>query len=244
MTRLRAPPIVNCLPIAIPKTIIDLHSTTILSTDHLFIQYILFLYTISRGYEFRTIDHSNRKKATKEDMEDGIKKVINVYRSRGIHVHTINTCNKFEYIKKTIQLVHLNVIVAKEHVSDVERSTRTVEEGTRGDIQRLPHTHYLRVIVRGCVIKRVKDLNQLPSNNEMSTELSPTTLLAGNPSPDFLQVINLNFEDFAHSYNAIKIYNTPKSRVVRVLVLYPSGNEGSWWIFMPLATGREIHRNK
>jgi len=84
----------------------------------------------------------------------------------------------------------------------------------------------------------------LPSNNEISTELSPTTLLAGNPSPDFLQVINLNFEDFAHSYNAIKIYNTPKSRVVRVLVLYPSGNEVKWWIFMPLATGREIHRNK
>ena len=99
-------------------------------------------------------------------------------------------------------------------------------------------------MVRGCVIKRVKDLNQLPSNNEISTELSPTTLLTGEPSSDFLQVIKLNFGDFAHSYNAIKIKNTPKSRVVGVVALYPSGNEESCWIFMPLATGREIHRNK
>ena len=144
MTRLRASPIVNYLPIALPKTIIDLHSTVNLSTDHLFIQYIPFIHTISRGYEFRTIDYSNKKKATKEEIEDGIKnkKVINVYRSSGIHVHIINTYNEFEYIKETIQLVHLNVVAVEEHVGDVERSTRTIEEGTTCDIQRLPYARH------------------------------------------------------------------------------------------------------
>ena len=177
-------------------------------------------------------------------MDEGMKKAINVYHSRGIHVHNVNTDNEFECIKDDILPVHLNVVAAEEHVGDVERSIRTVKEGTRCDIQRLPYTHYPRAMVRGCVTKRIKDLNQLPSTYGISTDLSPTTLLTGKPSPDFLQVTKLNFGDYVQAYNATKITNTPKSRAVGCVALYPSGNEAGGWIFMSLATGREIHRNK
>ena len=211
MTRPSAAPISNRPPVPIPKTITDLHPTVNLSADYLFIQSIPFLHTFSRGYEFRTIDHINGKKATKDEMEEGIKKAINVYHSRGIHVHNVNTDNEFECIKDDILPVHLNVVAAEEHVGDVERSIRTVKEGTRCDIQRLPYTHYPRAMVRGCVTKRIKDLNQLPSTYGISTDLSPTTLLTGKPSPDFLQVTKLNFGDYVHAYNASKITNTPKS---------------------------------
>ena len=85
--------------------------------------------------------------------------MINVYHSRGIHVHTINIDNEFEYIKERILPVHFNLVAVEEHVGDVERSIRTVKEGTICDIQRLPHIHYPRAMIKRCVIKRVKNLN-------------------------------------------------------------------------------------
>ena len=73
MTKPSAYPTVNFPPVAIPKTITDLHSTVNLAADYLFIQSEPFLRKISRGHEFRTIDHINGKEATKEEIEDGIK---------------------------------------------------------------------------------------------------------------------------------------------------------------------------
>ena len=99
-------------------------------------------------------------------MEEGIKKTINVYHNRGIQVHNLNTDNEFECIQHDILPVQLDVVAAEEHVGDVEKSIQTVKEGTRCDIQRLPYTHYPRAMVRGCVIKRVRDLNQLPRLTE------------------------------------------------------------------------------
>ena len=86
-------------------------------------------------------------------MEEGIKKLINVYHSN------LNTDNEFEYIKDDILPVQLNIVAAEEHVGDVERSIRTVKEGKRCNIQRLSYTLYSRAMVRGYVNKRVKDLN-------------------------------------------------------------------------------------
>ena len=158
-------------------------------------------------------------------MEEGIKEAINVYHSKGIYVHNLNTDNEFECINDDILPVQLHVVAAEEHVGDVERSIRTVKEGTVCDIQRLPYTHYPRAMDRGYVIKRAKDLNQLPSNYGISTELSPATLLTGKPSPDFLQVTKLNFGDYA-------------------VALYPSGNEAGGLVCMTLTTRRGINRNK
>ena len=109
-----------------------------------------------------------------------------MYHNRGIRVRNLNTDNEFECIKDDILPIQLNVVAAEEYVGDEERFIRTVKEGTRCDIQRLPYTHYPRAMVRGCVIKRDKDLNQFPSTYGISTDLSPTTLLTGKPSPDFL----------------------------------------------------------
>ena len=82
-----------------------------------------------------------------------------MYHSRGIHVHTINIDNEFEYIKERILPVHFNLVAVEEHVGDVERSIRTVKEGTICDIQRLTHINYPRAMIKRCVIKRVKNLN-------------------------------------------------------------------------------------
>ena len=70
----------------------------------------------------------------------------------------------FKCIKNDILPTNLNVVAAEEHVGDIERSIRTMNEGTRCDVQRLPYSHYPKVMIVERITKRVKDLNQIPSN--------------------------------------------------------------------------------
>ena len=183
------------------------------------------------------------RKANTNDIKNGLKIVIYLYHARGIHVNQINTENLFECSKNDILPTNLNVVTAEEHVGERERSIRTMKEGTRCDLQRLPYSHYPKVMIKGSITKRVKDLNQLPSNSGISNTLSPSTLITGKPSPGFLEVITLNFRDYVQVYNAKKITNTNKSRAVGAITLYPSGNDVGGWYFMSLAAGKEIHRN-
>ena len=70
-----------------------------------------------------------------------------MYHSRGIHVNQINNDNEFECIRNDILPINLKVITAEEHIGDVERSIRTLKEGTRCDVQRLPYNHYPKIII-------------------------------------------------------------------------------------------------
>ena len=151
--------------------------------------------------------------------------MINLYHARGIHVNQINTDNEFECIKNNILPTNLNVAAAEEHVGEIERSIRTMKEGTRYDVHRLPYSHYPTVMIKGLITKRVKDLNQLPSNNGISNTLSSSTLMTGKPSPDFLEVIKLISGTSCKHIMQINFTNTNKSRVVGAIALYSSGNE-------------------
>ena len=77
-------------------------------------------------------------------------------------------------------------------------------------------------MVTGCVVKSVKDVNQLPSLNSILQELSPRTLLTGDPSPDFNRMNALNFEDYAQVHWHNKQKNTPKARTVGAIALHSS----------------------
>ena len=164
--------------VTIPDTIIELHPRVDLSADYFFVQGIGFLHSISGGYNFRTVEHLKdfKKKYTKKSMLNGIKKCINVYHTRGLTVDSVNSDNEFGCIRDDILPTNLNMVAADEHVGDVERSIRTVKEGTRCHVHRLPYERYTKLMVSGCVVKTIKDLNQLPSPNGLSDELSPSTL--------------------------------------------------------------------
>ena len=75
------------------------------------------------------------RKTNINNMKYGLKRVINLYNVRGVHVNQINTDNKFECIKNDILPTNLNVVVAEELVGEIERSIRTMKEETRCDIR-------------------------------------------------------------------------------------------------------------
>ena len=96
-------------------------------------------------------------------------------------------------------------------------------------------------MVKGCVVKSIKDLNQLPPLDGISKELSPDTMVTGRPAPNYREVNKLNFGDYAQAYNVKGVTNTNKGRTVGAIALYPSGNAQGGWIFMSLALSKEIH---
>ena len=97
-------------------------------------------------------------------------------------------------------------------------------------------------MVCGGVIKFVKDLNNEISNDGVSDDLSPYTLITGQPTPSYKYIQCLNFGDYVQAHIPDTIINTNKSRTTGVTALYPSGNtQGSWYV-MSLDTGRRIHR--
>ena len=153
---------------------------SILWASSIFVQGIAFLHSISRGYHFRTVEHHKdyRVKYNKHDMLKGIKKCVNMYHTRGLEVIQLNTDNGFACIEEDIRPINLNMVATGEHVGDIERSGRTFKECTRCHVHRNPYERYTRLMVTGCVVKSVKDLNQLSAMDGISKEISPDNLYA------------------------------------------------------------------
>ena len=164
-----------------------------------------------------------------------------MYHTRGLEVIQLNTDNEFACIEEDIRPINLNMVAVGEHVGDIERSGRTIKECTRCHVHRNPYERYTRLMVTGCVVKSVKDLNQLPAMDGISKEVSPDTLIVGRPAPNFDEITKLNFGDYVQAYKLKGKINTNKARTVGVIALYPSGNDQGGWYFMSLATGQRIH---
>jgi hypothetical protein len=66
------------------------------------------------------------------------KRVLEVYGRAGFRIRTILMDGEFEKVLPTLEC---NTTAAKEHVSEVERTIRTMNERTRGLIATLPFSH-------------------------------------------------------------------------------------------------------
>ena len=70
--------------IDIPKDILQNHKKVHIMVDHMFVQRVQFLTTISHELKFRTAEaqqHVYKKGARKEDMLKGVLKVISLYQA-------------------------------------------------------------------------------------------------------------------------------------------------------------------
>ena len=84
---------------------------------------------------------TNKVKPNKENILNGLKRLINIYRCRGINITQINGDNQFDSIKNGHPDFNLNISASNEHVGDIERANRTLKEGTRTLINDVPYSH-------------------------------------------------------------------------------------------------------
>ena len=177
---------INNIPkIKLPKSIIDFHLTVFLAVDYMIIQCIPFMHSISNNIKFRTVESINGKKPYKKDILGAIGRVLNLYKTRAFQVKQINGDNDFMCISNEALHVQMNIVAADEHVGEVERSIRTIKDGTRYHVYRFSYKKYPRQMVNGCVEMVLKCLNQLPNKNSVRTNISPSSIVLGTCKPDY-----------------------------------------------------------
>ena len=213
-----------------------------ISVNYFYVQGIPVLHSISRNFRFRTVEFlMNKYKPSEVETKEGIGRIMNLYKARGLEVAQLNTDNEFEAIEDYIRPARLYIVAANEHVGDVERSVRTVKDCTRCHVHRLPYEYYPKIMVTGMISHVIKSLNQLPSETGIRTHLSPAASITGSPAPDFNSIINLNFGDYVQAYKPNSTTNDQEPRTIGAIALYPK-NEKSWY-FMSLETGKRVHRH-
>ena len=127
--------------VEIPETILDLHPSLALSIDYVYVQGIPMLHSISSGYRFRTIEAvRDQNKPSKNTTLRSASKVVNIYNVRGLKISQINANNEFKCIRDNMRPIPMNIIVAGEHVGDIDRSNIPIKERTRYHVHRLPYT--------------------------------------------------------------------------------------------------------
>ena len=141
-----------------------------------------------------------------------------MHHTRKITIKQVNDDNKFSNLTEILRPIPVNIVGAGEHKK------------------------YPAVMVCGCVIKSVKELNAEIVDNGISDELSPGTLITSRVNPNYKEIQALNFGDYVQLHDPSDITNTNESIPTGAIVLYPSKNEQGSWHFMSLDTGRRIHR--
>ena len=153
---------------------------------YIYITGVGFLHTVSIEYRFGIV---GKKTPRTRDIVDQVKRVINLYESRGIKVTQAICDNEFECITEKIRPTHLQIVGRNEHVGIIERRNRTLKEHIRSLMHMTPYIYFFTLMIIGTVTKATKDINNLPSQHGISDIFRPTSLikkLTNSRLPSFL----------------------------------------------------------
>jgi len=155
--------------VAVPRALVEQNKVVTLAAD------VFFLITVSRRIKFITAEHVQVRTAT--SLSKHLTRVLQVYGRAGFKVRTILMDGEFEKVRNLMPCVECNTMAAKEHVSEAERTIRTIKERTRGLLATLPFQHLPHRMKIEFIYFMVLWLNAFPVKNGISSMFSPRELL-------------------------------------------------------------------
>jgi hypothetical protein len=161
--------------VAVPRALIEQNKVVTLSADVFFVDGTAFLIMVSRQIKFITAVHVQVRTAT--SLSKHLTRVLQVYERAGFKVRTILMDGEFEKVRDLMPCVECNTTAAKVHVSEAERTIRTIKERTRGLLGTLPFQHLPRRMKIEFIYFMVLWLNAFPVKNGISSMFSPRELL-------------------------------------------------------------------
>jgi hypothetical protein len=219
----------------VPVEVLEQFNKVTLVIDIMFINKVPFFITTSRGIQFGTVEAlPNRQVPT---VKDALRKVVELYRSRGLIVEVILADNEFEPLRPWFPM--LNTCAANEHVPDVERFVRTVKDRTRSMYRMLPYKYLPRLVLIHLVKNAVFWLNAFPGNDGITRKYSPRYIMTGQHlSAKKHAVIEFGAYVQTHEQHT----NNMDQRSMGCICLGPTGNQqGAHW-FMSLSSGERVVR--
>jgi hypothetical protein len=136
------------------------------AADVIFVDGTAFLLTVTRRIKFMTMEHVPVR--TVRSLSKHLKRVLEVYGHAGFVVRTILMDGEFEKIKSLMPSVECNTTAAKEHVSKVERTIRTVKERIHRLLATLPFSHIPKRMKIEFVYFVILWLNAFPVKSRIS----------------------------------------------------------------------------
>ena len=146
-----------------------------MAADVFFVDGTAFLLMVARRIKFVTAEHVPVR--TGLSLSKHMKRVLDVYGRAGFRVRTILMDGEFKKLKPLLPSVECNPTAAKEHVSEAERTIRTLKERTRGLLATLPFENMPRRMKIEFVYFMVLWMNAFPVKSGVSNKISPRELL-------------------------------------------------------------------
>ena len=114
---------------------------------------------------------------TELSLSKHMKQVLDVYGQAGFRVRMILMDGKFKKLKPLMPSVECNTTAAMEHVSEAERTNRTLKERVRGLLTTLPFENIPRRMKIEFIYFMVLWMNGFPVKSGVSDTISPRELL-------------------------------------------------------------------
>jgi hypothetical protein len=168
-----------------------------------------------------------------------IKKIVNLYTSRGFTVDTALMDREFECLRSDLPDINLNTTAASEHVPDVERQIRFIKERSRAIRSTLPFKALPGRIIIELVYYATLWLNAFPPSSGVSDTYSPRTIMTGT-TLDFAKHCKLPFGAYAEAHEEYPQTNTMTEGTRAVICLGPTGNFQGSYKMMCITTGRKV----
>ena len=175
-------------------------------------------------------------------MVEGINRTRNMYTSRGFVITNIHADPEFHCTRTAMLPSILNLAAAREHVGEVERAIRTGKKVTRCIAHTMPFKRVPIIMVAGMVTASYSRINDLPAPSGVSDTISPSTIVASRPSPDYNVMTSIDFGTYVQVDDEPGPTNTSTTRTTGAISLNSVGNEQGAYNFMSLMTGERLNR--
>ena len=145
----------------------------------------MFFHVKSEGVYFLTSQHCASRSL--KTMMTALRGMINKHNCRNFNMTDFYGDNEFDKsaLKDFPESALMHTCGRKEHVTTIELSMLTAMDHNRSTCNGLPCKHMTILMVRFLIEATTEVFNLFPSNNAISSALSPTIIVEGKPKFNF-----------------------------------------------------------
>ena len=190
-----------------------------LAIDVLFINAKGFLHCVDRRIKCLNLvilgTRAKGRSYNKQILVEGLDICLRKYNFAGVTVKTIHADNEFKHALEILLEeweVSVNFSLPGEHVDDIERENRTLQERFRVNLHRLLYLMITQVMMRYLALRVTKNRSLFPRKTGISRYYSPYVILKGRVI-DFKTEFEFSYGDYlqANHIHQSKNNNLPRS---------------------------------
>ena len=243
-TRKKSIPVVNDV-VQIPPELKLKQQNVDLCIDTFYINGLAFFSTIAKRIQYKTAQYVASK--TIPSYRSVLEEIFTLYQNAEFKIASIHCDNEFRPVLDNMLQEHEysftpNYASAQEHVPEIERSNRTIQERCRAVYHTLPFD-LPAIFIKYLVMEQARKLNLFPSKNGISAYYSPREILH-QQKVDYAKHCMIPQFSYVQAHDEPKPSNTPAPRTLDCIYLRPLTNQQGGHELYNLKTGRVITRRK